>query len=169
MVVTHLALELCFQRNKLRGFTCKLTRSAHGVLPESSWTIAGQVLLPYLVSGLGMVAAGIVMDIVQVWKEKCDCAWEITLLFFNVERVLIRRMNIAWGSVTVSVRCVSFRQIQRKDGVTFMLYICHLFILGVKTTSEKTSIKKKHLYGEFGLRKVTYNHIKKEIYLNNLT
>ena len=71
MVVTHLALELCFQGKKLRGFTCKLTRSAHGFLPESSWIIAAQVLLPYLVSGLGMVAAGIVMDIVQVWK-KCS-------------------------------------------------------------------------------------------------
>lgn len=68
MVVTHLALELRFQGKKLRGFRCRLTRSAHGFLPESSWTIAAQVLLPYLVSGLGMVAAGIVMDIVQVRK-----------------------------------------------------------------------------------------------------
>ncbi|XP_054641335.1 solute carrier family 41 member 1-like [Dunckerocampus dactyliophorus] len=67
MVVTHLALELCFQEKKLRGFTCKLTRSAQGFLPESSWIIAAQVLVPYLVSGLGMVAAGIVMDIVQHW------------------------------------------------------------------------------------------------------
>lgn len=69
MVVTHLALELRFQGKKLRGFSCKLTRSAHGFLPESSWIIGLQVLLPYLVSGLGMVAAGIVMDIVQVWKK----------------------------------------------------------------------------------------------------
>lgn len=69
MVVTHLALELRFQGKKLRGFTCKLTRSAHGFLPESSWFIAAQVLLPYLLSGLGMVAAGILMDIVQVWKK----------------------------------------------------------------------------------------------------
>nr|XP_057932824.1 solute carrier family 41 member 1-like isoform X1 [Doryrhamphus excisus] len=67
MVVTHLALELCFQGKKLRGFKCKLTRSAQGFLPESSWIIAAQVLLPYLVSGLGMVAAGIVMDVVQHW------------------------------------------------------------------------------------------------------
>lgn len=67
VVVTHLALELRFQGNKLRGFTCRLTRLAHGFLPETSWIIAAQVLLPYLVSGLGMVAAGIVMDIVQHW------------------------------------------------------------------------------------------------------
>lgn len=66
MVVTHLALELRFQGQKLRGFRCRLTRSAHGFLPENSWMIAAQVLLPYLVSGLGMVAAGILMDTVQV-------------------------------------------------------------------------------------------------------
>lgn len=66
MVVTQLELELCYQGKKLRGFTCKLTRSAHGFLPESSYIIAAQVLLPYLLGGLGMVAAGIVMDIVQV-------------------------------------------------------------------------------------------------------
>ncbi len=67
MVVTQLELEFCYHGKKLRGFTCKLTRSAHGFLPESSYIIATQVLLPYLLSGLGMVAAGIVMDIVQVW------------------------------------------------------------------------------------------------------
>lgn len=67
MVVTQLELELCYQGTKLRGFTCKLTRSAHGFLPESSYIIAAQVFLPYLLGGLGMVAAGIVMDIIQVW------------------------------------------------------------------------------------------------------
>lgn len=66
MVFTQLELELCYQGKKLRGFTCKLTRSAHGFLPESSYVIMGQVFLPYLLGGLGMVAAGIVMDIVQV-------------------------------------------------------------------------------------------------------
>lgn len=66
MAVTQLELELCYQGKKLRGFTCKLTRSPHGFLPESSYTIAAQVFLPYLLGGLGMVAAGIVMDIVQV-------------------------------------------------------------------------------------------------------
>ena len=79
MVVTHLALELSFQGKKLRGFTCKLTRSAHGFLPESSWIIAAQVVLPYLVSGLGMVSAGIVMDIVPVWGKSvatCVCVCE---------------------------------------------------------------------------------------------
>ncbi|CAB1354226.1 unnamed protein product [Coregonus sp. 'balchen'] len=68
MVVTHLELELCYQGKKLRGFTCKLTRSPHGYLPESAWLITAQILLPFLVAGLGMVAAGIVMDVVQHWE-----------------------------------------------------------------------------------------------------
>ncbi|KAJ8369680.1 hypothetical protein SKAU_G00097080 [Synaphobranchus kaupii] len=68
MVVTQLQLELCYEGRKLRGFTCSVTRSAQGLLPETSWCIAAQVLLPYLVAGLGMVAAGIVMDTVQHWE-----------------------------------------------------------------------------------------------------
>lgn len=88
MVVTHLVLELRFQGKKLRGFSCKLTRSARGFLPESSWIIAFQVLLPYLASGLGMVAAGIVMDIVQVWGKKsapkCVYVCEITAVLISV-------------------------------------------------------------------------------------
>lgn len=66
MVVTRLEVELRYQGNKLRGVTWKLTRSEHGFLPESSWLIAAQVIVPYLVSGLGMVSAGIVMDLIQV-------------------------------------------------------------------------------------------------------
>ncbi|XP_035237995.1 solute carrier family 41 member 1-like isoform X2 [Anguilla anguilla] len=68
MVVTQLQLELCYEGRRLRGFTCRVTRSAHGPLPESSWGIAAQVLLPYLVAGLGMVGAGIVMDTMQHWE-----------------------------------------------------------------------------------------------------
>lgn len=66
MVVTRLELELRYHDKKLRGVTWKLTRSEHGFLPESSWLIAAQVVVPYLVSGLGMVSAGIVMDLIQV-------------------------------------------------------------------------------------------------------
>ncbi|KAM3617932.1 uncharacterized protein V6R79_012868 [Siganus canaliculatus] len=68
MVVTRLELELRYQGKKLRGVTWKLTRSEHGFLPESSWLIAAQVIVPYLVSGLGMVSAGIVMDLIQHWE-----------------------------------------------------------------------------------------------------
>ncbi|RXM96677.1 Solute carrier family 41 member 1 [Acipenser ruthenus] len=67
MVMAGLVLDHV-QGKKLRAFTCKLTKSANGFLPESSWSIATQVLLPYLVAGLGMVAAGLVMDIIQHWE-----------------------------------------------------------------------------------------------------
>ncbi|KAF4077816.1 hypothetical protein AMELA_G00192330 [Ameiurus melas] len=101
MVVTQLELELCYQGKKLRGFTCKLTRSAHGFLPESSYVIAAQVLLPYLVSGLGMVAAGMLVDIVQHW----DVFKVITEVFIlvpalvglkgNLEMTLASRLSTA--------------------------------------------------------------------------
>lgn len=98
MVVTHLALELRFQGKKLRGFSCKLTRSAHGFLPESSWIMGLQVLLPYLVSGLGMVAAGIVMDIVQVWKEVLSVHGRLhdcTLLMTGFHRLIADVMSLS--------------------------------------------------------------------------
>uniref|UniRef100_A0A3Q3NFW4 Solute carrier family 41 member n=1 Tax=Mastacembelus armatus TaxID=205130 RepID=A0A3Q3NFW4_9TELE len=101
MVVTHLSLELCFQRKKLRGFTCKLTRLAHGFLPESSWIIAAQVLLPYLVSGLGMMAAGIVMDVVQHWEVFKEISEVFILvpalvgLKGNLEMTLASRLSTA--------------------------------------------------------------------------
>lgn len=101
MVVTHLALRLRFQGKKLRGFSCSLTRSVHGFLPETSWTIGIQVLLPYLVSGLGMVAAGLVMDVVQHW----DVFKEISEAFIlvpalvglkgNLEMTLASRLSTA--------------------------------------------------------------------------
>lgn len=84
MVVTQLELEFCFQGKKLRAFTCKLTKSANGFLPESSWSIATQVLLPYLVAGLGMVAAGLVMDIMQVCVTISTHVFRPMLCFLNV-------------------------------------------------------------------------------------
>ncbi|XP_059185158.1 solute carrier family 41 member 3-like isoform X2 [Centropristis striata] len=107
MVVTHLALELRFQGKKLRGFRCKLTRSAHGLLPESSWTIAAQILLPYLVSGLGMVAAGIVMDIVQHWEVFKEISEVFILvpalvgLKGNLEMTLASRLSTAVQATVV--------------------------------------------------------------------
>lgn len=66
MVVTQLNLEFCFRGKKLRGFSCELTRSPRGVLPESFFTIMCQVVVPILLSGLCMMAAGLVMNTVQV-------------------------------------------------------------------------------------------------------
>ncbi|CAF96937.1 unnamed protein product, partial [Tetraodon nigroviridis] len=101
MVVTHLALELRFQGKKLRGFSCKLTRSAHGFLPENAWIIGLQVLLPYLLSGLGMVAAGIVMDKVQHWEVFKEISEVFILvpalvgLKGNLEMTLASRLSTA--------------------------------------------------------------------------
>uniref|UniRef100_A0A8C7UTZ3 Solute carrier family 41 member n=1 Tax=Oncorhynchus mykiss TaxID=8022 RepID=A0A8C7UTZ3_ONCMY len=107
MVVTHLELELCYQGKKLRGFTCKLTRSPYGYLPESAWLIAAQILLPFLVAGLGMVAAGIVMDVVQHW----EVFKEITEVFIlvpalvglkgNLEMTLASRLSTAVQATVV--------------------------------------------------------------------
>ena len=76
MVVTHLELQLCYQRRKLRGVSCQLTRFPHDFLPESAWSVAAQVLLPYLVCGMGMVSAGIVMDTVKV-HTSCAVFYEL--------------------------------------------------------------------------------------------
>ncbi|XP_053723801.1 solute carrier family 41 member 1-like isoform X1 [Synchiropus splendidus] len=101
MAVTRLHLELRFQGEKLRGFACRLTRSPRGHLPESSWRIASQVLLPYLVSGLGMVAAGMVMDVVQHWTVFREISEVFILvpalvgLKGNLEMTLASRLSTA--------------------------------------------------------------------------
>lgn len=75
MVVTQLDLELCFQGTKLRGFRCEFTRCPRGVLPETTFTIVGQVVVPVLLSGLGMVMAGLLMNTVQVRMARRGAAW----------------------------------------------------------------------------------------------
>lgn len=66
MVITQLALELRFQGGRLRGVRCELARWPRGAPPETAASIVGQVLVPMLLSGLGMVVAGLLMDRVQV-------------------------------------------------------------------------------------------------------
>lgn len=66
MVVTQLNLEFRFQGKKLRGFSCELTRSPYGILPETAFTVTCQIMVPLLLSGLGMMTAGLVMDTIQV-------------------------------------------------------------------------------------------------------
>ncbi|KAI4827634.1 hypothetical protein KUCAC02_031017 [Chaenocephalus aceratus] len=105
MVMAGLLLDrvqLRFQGKKLRGFGCKQTRSAHGLLSESSWSITAQILLPYLVSGLGMVAAaGIVMDGVQHWEVFREISEVFILvpalvgLKGNLEMTLASRLSTA--------------------------------------------------------------------------
>ncbi|KAM9408373.1 solute carrier family 41 member 1-like [Pholidichthys leucotaenia] len=101
MVVSRLSLELRFRGTKLRGLKCRLTRLTRGFLLESSQTTAGQVLLPYLVSGLGMVAAGIVMDAVKHWelfKEMSEVFILVPALVGlkgNLEMTLASRLSTA--------------------------------------------------------------------------
>lgn len=66
MVVTQLKLEFRFQGKKLRGFSCELIRTPHGFFPETVFTITFQIVVPILLSGLGMMAAGFIMNTIQV-------------------------------------------------------------------------------------------------------
>uniref|UniRef100_A0A669BQF2 Solute carrier family 41 member n=1 Tax=Oreochromis niloticus TaxID=8128 RepID=A0A669BQF2_ORENI len=119
MVVTRLELELRYQGKKLRGVTWKLTRSEHGFLPESSWLIGAQVIVPYLISGLGMVSAGIVMDLIQHW-EVFKVITEVFILVpalvglkGNLEMTLAARLSTAVSNWGLTLLCsLLFRQVQ---------------------------------------------------------
>ncbi|KAB0364213.1 hypothetical protein FD754_008369 [Muntiacus muntjak] len=101
MVVTRLALELCFQGGRLRGVRCELARWPRGAPPETAASIVGQVLVPVLLSGLGMVVAGLLMDRVQHWPVFTEMKDLLTLvpplvgLKGNLEMTLASRLSTA--------------------------------------------------------------------------
>ncbi|XP_057561969.1 solute carrier family 41 member 3 isoform X4 [Hippopotamus amphibius kiboko] len=101
MAVTQLNLELRFQGAKLRGVRCELTRCPRGVLPETTFTIVGQVVVPVLLSGLGVVMAGLLMDTVQHWPVFTEVKDLLTLvpplvgLKGNLEMTLASRLSTA--------------------------------------------------------------------------
>nr|XP_040147106.1 solute carrier family 41 member 3 isoform X2 [Ictidomys tridecemlineatus] len=101
MVVTQLNLEFRFQGQKLRGFSCELTRSPHGVPLETPLSTACQVTVPILLSGLGMMAAGLLMNAVQHWPVFLEVKDLLTLvpplvgLKGNLEMTLASRLSTA--------------------------------------------------------------------------
>ncbi|KAH7984825.1 hypothetical protein HPB49_025693 [Dermacentor silvarum] len=42
--------------------------AAAGDTPESIWSVAVQVFVPFLIAGFGTVGAGLVLDVIQHWK-----------------------------------------------------------------------------------------------------
>nr|KAF6423815.1 solute carrier family 41 member 3 [Rousettus aegyptiacus] len=101
MVVTQLNLEFRFQGKKLRGFSCELTRSPYGILPETAFTVTCQIMVPLLLSGLGMMTAGLVMDTIQHWPVFVEVKDLLTLvpplvgLKGNLEMTLASRLSTA--------------------------------------------------------------------------
>ncbi|KAL7832960.1 hypothetical protein SRHO_G00299780 [Serrasalmus rhombeus] len=107
MVFTHLELEFRYVGQKLRGFTCKLTRSTDDYLPESSAQITAQVLLPYLLAGLSMVATGMIMETLQHWEMFKEISEVFILvpalvgLKGNLEMTLASRLSTAVQATVV--------------------------------------------------------------------
>ncbi|XP_042833130.1 solute carrier family 41 member 3-like [Panthera tigris] len=101
MVVTQLNLQFCFQGKKLRGFSCELTRSPHGVFPETVFSIMCQIMVPILLSGLGMLTASLVMNTIQHWPVFMEVKDLLTLvpplvgLKGNLEMTLASRLSTA--------------------------------------------------------------------------
>lgn len=101
MAVTQLDLEFCYYGGKLRGFKCKFSRHPHWFFSETFFSIAAQVLVPFLLSGYGMVVAGLLMDKFQHW----DVFKTITEVFIlvpalvglkgNLEMTLASRLSTA--------------------------------------------------------------------------
>ncbi|XP_065543960.1 solute carrier family 41 member 3 isoform X3 [Lathamus discolor] len=139
MVITQLQLELCFHGKKLRGFTCKLTRSASGFLPETSFSIASQVFLPFLLAGSGMVATGLLMDLVQ---EASSCRQDGVLLCKRSERLLQAKNSFLHSPNAASAPCAQQTLVEEVHWAVFRtiteVFILVPALLGLKGNLEMT-------------------------------
>ncbi|XP_072454453.1 solute carrier family 41 member 3 isoform X2 [Notamacropus eugenii] len=101
MVFTQINMEFCFLGTKLRGFSCEMIRAPNGFILETFSSIIFQVLFPYLLSGMGMVAAGLVANKVHHWNVFMDIKELLTLvpplvgLKGNLEMTLACRLSTA--------------------------------------------------------------------------
>lgn len=60
--------EVCHDENGALEDSVQVEHGHERVDIESTWTIAWQVTIPFIIAGLGMVGAGLVLDIVQHWE-----------------------------------------------------------------------------------------------------
>ena len=52
---------------------------------ERWFVTLAQIFIPFLLAGLGMVAAGIVLDVVQHWKVLYVCISNTFLIYYTLE------------------------------------------------------------------------------------
>ncbi|XP_051873433.1 solute carrier family 41 member 1 isoform X2 [Pristis pectinata] len=101
MAVTQIRLGLWFWEQRLHRFTCSFRRFPLGFRPETGTATACQVLVPFLLAGLGLVAAGLVIDTAQHWpvfkaiSEIFILAPALVGLKGNLEMTLASRLSTA--------------------------------------------------------------------------